>query len=98
MKLENIFLPVLMLAATTLLIKSLWPKGLTVEKQRQSLINRFSEFESVFKKMSNPEIVFSYGWIAIKEHKNKNVINAFLSRDNNRNTLTSIQEKYKIFT
>lgn len=98
MKLENIFLPVLMLAATALLIKSLWPKGITVEKQRQSLINRFSEFESVFKKMNNPEIVFSYGWIAIKEHKNKNVINAFLSRDNNRNTLTSIQEKYKIFT
>lgn len=98
MKIENVIVSTGLIAATALLLKTVWPKGLTVTKQRQSLINRFSEHTATFKQMSDKEIIFSYGWIAVKEHGNKNVINAFLTKSNNAETLTSIQNKYKIFT
>jgi len=97
MKLDNLIVTTGLIAATGLLIKSLWPKGLTVNKQRQSLINRFSEYKDVFNQMSDTEIIFSYGWIAVKDHNNPNVTNAFITKADNAKTLTSIQNKYNLF-
>jgi len=98
MKVENIALPVLAITATGLLLKLIWPKGITPAKQRQSLLKRFNEHKDVFTAMSDTEIVFSYAWIAVKAHNNNNTTNAFLTQNNNAETLKSIQNKYKIFT
>lgn len=98
MKAEKLITSIGLITSGALILKLIWPKGTTPAKQRQSLLKRFNEHKDVFTAMSDTEIVFSYAWIAVKAHDNNNTTNAFLSQNNNAETLKSIQNKYKIFT
>lgn len=82
--------------AAALVIVNSKPK-ITVKSMRQSLINRFSKSKDVWSIMTNSEINFSYDFVNLID-KDRELVETFLDRYDNRFILKTIQTKYDIFS